>query len=754
MRFISFITFLILTLNLNAHTCENVYSSTDIINEEIDLILTKQQYFAGENLVFGIQTFDGITGNTLSLSSIVYVEVLNQKGDVIQQGKIYLREGKGTGTILLSKKLNTDYYYVRAYTRYMQNLGIEHIEYKRFELINPFKNFFPDESIPVDESERFSIFFEGQNIILNKNTQFSAKCLGLDFQPIKTIVSVTDTSGIILTTTETDTNGIAIGTISFPNYGIFNAQFTTGDTTISVPFTIEKGNEATISIKELDDSFKITVSSSASSEGKTYLDIRRKNISVLCQHISLSNTEISIKKTELPQGLFEAILIDDKTALSHSYFINNPEKETIITIKDFQNNLKTRGDYTFDIEAPQNSFVSYSVIDKKSRPSQNLRNDLICFNKFFTYSELLLAEHDSRQKNFVLLKAASDIPAQSKNINISLLPEFEGDVVSGKVVVQSTKDPVSGIILYASMPDTIPLFTTLKTNKQGEFFFVVDSTYSLNELIFTIPDTTVDYQILVDNEFFIPSFKFKKENYIPSKSIREFIRQQMINIQVADAFKDELITQNTFSNIAPSFYGDANTVVVFDEYIKLPIMAEYIKELMPGVFVKKKRKRKYIRLSNFADRGHIGKNPLVLVNGLPVVNHEKMLSIEPKTVEYVKLFNYKLYFKDVTFDGIFDLRTKEPIDMLKVISKNNTIEDYVVPQRFSDVSIFNLNKDVNSRIPDFRTDLSFSFFKDIKDASLHIPTSDLRGEYCITITITDKNHSYSSNKTFEFEVGE
>ena len=78
-------------------------------------------YFRGETLWFSAYVVRADRPALTDLSRVLYVELIDPTGEVIQTRKVKLDGGRGSGSFRLDKLLTAGYYEVRAYTRYMLN---------------------------------------------------------------------------------------------------------------------------------------------------------------------------------------------------------------------------------------------------------------------------------------------------------------------------------------------------------------------------------------------------------------------------------------------------------------------------------------------------------------------------------------------------------------------------------------------------------------------------------------------------------
>jgi hypothetical protein len=82
-------------------------------------------YFLGENIWFMAYVVNAMNNTPTDMSKTLYVELLTSEGEVLQNKKIRVKNGVGSGSFYLADSLPGGYYEVRAYTRSMLNFGNE-----------------------------------------------------------------------------------------------------------------------------------------------------------------------------------------------------------------------------------------------------------------------------------------------------------------------------------------------------------------------------------------------------------------------------------------------------------------------------------------------------------------------------------------------------------------------------------------------------------------------------------------------------
>ncbi|MBQ6750091.1 MAG: carboxypeptidase-like regulatory domain-containing protein [Bacteroidaceae bacterium] len=91
--------------------------------ERVYLHLDNTSYFKGETIWFKAYVVRTDTWQRTNLSHVLYVELLNPSGDIVERRKLPIVRGEAYGDIQLDSLMITGFHEIRAYTRYMTNWG-------------------------------------------------------------------------------------------------------------------------------------------------------------------------------------------------------------------------------------------------------------------------------------------------------------------------------------------------------------------------------------------------------------------------------------------------------------------------------------------------------------------------------------------------------------------------------------------------------------------------------------------------------
>ena len=92
--------------------------------EKVYVHLDNQSYFLGDTIWFAAYTRNTTKDLPSRISNVLYVELLNQDGFVVERQLIEMAKGRGHGAFILDKQVQyAGFYELRAYTRWQLNWG-------------------------------------------------------------------------------------------------------------------------------------------------------------------------------------------------------------------------------------------------------------------------------------------------------------------------------------------------------------------------------------------------------------------------------------------------------------------------------------------------------------------------------------------------------------------------------------------------------------------------------------------------------
>ncbi|MBL7697908.1 MAG: hypothetical protein JNK79_07105 [Chitinophagaceae bacterium] len=199
--------------------------------------------------------------------------------------------------------------------------------------------------------------------------------------------------------------------------------------------------------------------------------------------------------------------------------------------------------------------------------------------------------------------------------------------VKVRLVDKTSGQPAAGQTAYVTVPGPVFELRTATSDKSGNATFLLKNLDQPRQLIFQVDnlaDSNVTFEL--DNPI---AERFNTEKY--SGRVR----------QVGDTL---------------AFFGKADKEYLLDDYVRFPTMEEVLREFVAEVRVRRSRNRFRIEVLNTPFQNvFFDSEPLVLLDGVPVFDTNKLMEIDPLKIRLIQVVARKYYFGSAVFSGIVSL---------------------------------------------------------------------------------------------------
>ena len=340
------------------------------------------------------------------------------------------------------------------------------------------------------------------------------------------------------------------------------------------------------------------------------------------------------------------------------------------------------------------------------------------------------------------------------------LPEPEGHLVRGAIYSTITGEPLGSEYMVLSFVGKIPLCYFDKTDEEGVFSFVIHESGDREIFVQPFNKSLSDYYIELDNPFPEVFADYHPLQYNIDTARLNEINNAIISMQVQAMYKKSGSLSGNYTKQRPRqpFYGDPDHEVVLADYIELSSMEEVFWELLQWAPVRTRAGQKRIILINdVPDRFYLN-DPFLLVDGIPVTDHEAVLAIPANRVEKIKTVNSMYFVNDTYLDGIIDISTVNGDLKGAGMDVPGLRQEYKAPLPGSDFHSpqYLTDEQRNRRIPDCRNTLYWN--PDIRtdsngETTAEFYTSDEPGNYLIVAEgISDEGHVGSASLLITVEA--
>ena len=245
----------------------------------------------------------------------------------------------------------------------------------------------------------------------------------------------------------------------------------------------------------------------------------------------------------------------------------------------------------------------------------------------------------------------------NKPAEFSFLPEYNGHVITGKIVVAETNAPAKNIVTYLGIPGKRVQLYTSKSDSLGHLIFNTKDFYGPNEVIVqTNPLVDSIFRIDVASPFSEQYSKSTMPKFYFKAGMTDALQAHSLGIQVLNIYSGNNIKRYDIPSIDSSaFYGKPYKTYKLDDFTRFTTMEEDLREYVSEDNIINSRGHFHIKVLN--DRGFLDNDPLVLVDGIPLFNIDKVIGIDPLKVRKLEVVRERYYYGPTESEGIFSFTT-------------------------------------------------------------------------------------------------
>lgn len=758
--------------------------------EKIYLHTDRSFYFCGDVLWFKAYLTNAENNHPLSVSKVVYVELINKMDQPVLQGKINMKDGLGNGSFYIPFSVASGNYILRAYTNWMKNSSPDYFFQKNISVVNSSEKPVPASATPsVNYTADF--FPEGGNLVssieskiafkVNDNFNKGVDCEGVVIDQMKDTVATFKSfqfgMGFFLLKPESGKQYTAI--VNFKDGSSIKKD---------LPEAYRSGYVMRVNDNELAE-VKISVEAAGNYLSRNiFVVVQNENHIEFARSMSLENNKAAlvIHKADLRDGVSQITVFDEnKQPLCERLYFKRPDKKLLITAKADRTGYDTRSNVMVNVHTgaatniPLAGNLSAAVyrIDNLNHPdkenifsylwlSSNVRGSVENADYYFSADN---AETNQALDNLLLSQGWRKFDwknmLQNKTLSFNYVPEFAGHIVTGRVTNETTREGVPGVQVYLSVPGKRVQLKGCISDKDGFVHFDMKDFFGPSQIVMQTNDNLVHHL-----EIFSPfSEKFSKNTLQPlniNQNYSEDMRLGNMHMEIQNVYH-----QSKFDQFADphadtvAFYGKPYKTYLLGDYTRFTTMEEVMREYVAEVNVRKTGSK--YRFNTFNSDGFelkslqtieqvFQKNPLVLLDGVPVFNINKIIEYDPLKVAKLEVVAQRYHYGTITAEGILSYTSIKGALQDFTLDPSDLVLDYegLQQQRIFYSPKYATTAERESRLPDFRDVLFWT--PDLKtssqgDGSFSFYTGDVPGKYVVVIQGLARDGS-SGSSSFIFNV--
>ena len=182
-------------------------------------------------------------------------------------------------------------------------------------------------------------------------------------------------------------------------------------------------------------------------------------------------------------------------------------------------------------------------------------------------------------------------------------------------------------------------------------------------------------------------------------------------MQVQNLYKPELLRQyNTNGIDSSAFYNKLYRTYLLDNYTRFTTMEEVLREYIQEVNVVKPKQHFHIKVIGGKSGYFLEGDPLVLLDGVPIFNMDKVFTIDPLKIKRLDVVNQEYFWGPTASSGILSYNSYKNDRGGFEIDPRAVILDYegMQLQREFYSPVYQTPEQQKSRLPDFRNLLYWS----------------------------------------------
>jgi hypothetical protein len=769
-------------LSSSAQVIQEVQNSFNLykqsaLQEKLFVHTDKSTYLPGEIIWFKVYCVDGNDHKPLNLSKVAYVDVLDNNQNPVMQAKIALKNGIGNGSLYIPVSVTNGNYKFRAYTNWMKNFSPDFYFEKMITLINPLKS--PEAPIKETTTAYDVQFFpEGGNLVAGITSKVAFKAVKQNGRGI-------DLKGAII-----DQQNDTVARFKSLKFGMGNFSFTPAANNTYKAVVIIGNNPPVIknlpeinsqgyAMKLTDNGagqLEVTVNSSNTNSENIYFFAHTRQIIKAAESAIMSSgtAHFTINKNTLGEGISHLTIFNNaKQPVCERLYFKRPQQHLFINASSDQEQYDLRRKVNVSVIAkdaggkPLDAEMSMAVYRVDSLQGIDHSN---IFNYLWLSSELkgtieepdyyfknVTAETDEALDNLMLTQGWRRFQwnqvLENKPSEFNFLPEYYGHIISAKIVNIGDGAVAAGILTYLGVPGKRVQVYTSRSDSSGRLMYFTKNFYGANEIVVqTNQEIDSTYRIDVLTPFSdqysktpLPAFNF-------NAGMTNALQVHSLGIQVLNIYSGSMLKRFYDPLIDTSaFYNKPYKSYKLDDYTRFTTMEEDLREYVTEDNIVKTKGRFHIKVLN--DRGFLDGDPLVILDGVPVFNIDKIFTVDPLKVSKLEVVRSRYFYGPSEEEGIFSFTTYKG-DLGGVdLDPHAIVMDYEGLQLRREFysPVYDNGAETTSRIPDFRNLLYWTPSVNMQGGQASFYTSDQPGKYVGVVQGLTANGDAGS-QYFTFDV--
>lgn len=746
--------------------------------EKLFVHLDRPAYAAGETIWLKAYAVDGTWHRPLALSTVAYVEVLDAAQKPVAQASIALHQATGYGSLVLPTQLASGRYLVRAYTKWMQNFGPEFYFQAPITILNTFG---ASGRAVVQEAPAYDIQFfpEGGQLVQGLASRVAFKVLDKAGRSQAATGTIADGRGAVVASFSTLKYGMGSFRLPPAQAGAaYTATVRLADgTRCSGRLPAVQAQGYVVGLAQEDPAtLRLTVQAAGTelaSSPVLLLGHTGQQLTIAAKAaFSDGRAVFSIKKASLPEGIAHFTVFNAaRQPVAERLYFQPLRHRLAVAVQAGKTTYAPRTQVQLQLAVPTAANLSLAVyrLDSLAAASPaDIASSLLLGTDLRGavedpgyYLRDSSATGREAADNLMLTQGwrrfrwgevlAGHTPA------LAYAPEGHGPVLQARLTTATGAPAPAGIGSFLTIPSRTGRFYYGVSQPGGLVDFEPDNFIGTQKIVLqTDPRRDSTYRLEVRSPY---STRYAPAQLAPltlTAGLAPALTERHVQAQVAQVFADS--SRSVYQMAAfdtTSFFGKPDERYLLDDYTRFKSMEEVMREYVPGVLVRKRRDGFHFITYNHTRQANFQADPLVLLDGLPVFDTNKIMAFDPLKVRQLDVLTARYFQGPLAYDGVVSYTTYRGDLGGFGLNPRALAEEYegVQGQREFYAPRYDTETQQRSRLPDLRNLLYWNPNLRLAPAqpqTLNFFTSDQAGRYLVVVQgLTPTGRLGSASCTFE-----
>lgn len=240
------------------------------------------------------------------------------------------------------------------------------------------------------------------------------------------------------------------------------------------------------------------------------------------------------------------------------------------------------------------------------------------------------------------------------------IPDYEGEIIRAHVSgAPQAREFAAGKKVFLSVPGQLNVYTSVIDN-EGQAAFYTTNICGSNDMVLEIEglEEGQTCHMEIDSPFVGPKLNIDSKLTL-DPSWEDKLKARSMGMQIEKIFEADTIYNYLPANKHNPF-GKSGAKYILDDYTRFPLMSEIMTEFVQEARVRTISGKRFIqvRVEDIFKEVHYKQGlSLVMLDGVPIMDHEKILQYDPLLVKYLEIFPRTIHLGSQSFMGAINFVT-------------------------------------------------------------------------------------------------